>query len=377
MINNKNFLECLKNNKIEFYTGVPDSLLKSFLGYIKDNIFSPMHITAVNEGNAVGLAIGSYLASGKMPLVYLQNSGLGNAINPLLSIADNSVYAIPMILLVGWRGQPNTIDEPQHFKQGMVTTKLLESIQIPYSIINNTLSEKEVIELINKACIESFRHKHPFVILVEEDTFEAYNSIDEYSHNNLISREEALETCLNSLGDKDIIVSTTGKLSRELYEIRENKKLGHSNDFLTVGGMGHANQIALGIAINKPDKNIYCFDGDGALLMHMGSMCLNGTLKLKNYKHILFNNKVHDSVGGQYTSAPNINFKNLAKTSGYGFCKRTNNKNDIIKYFNIIKNNKSSSFLEILVNKGSRKDLSRPKSTPKENKEAFIKKINE
>lgn len=375
MLNSEFFLNCLIKNKINFFTGVPDSLLKNFVDLVNDNIPSPKHITSPNEGSSIGLAIGNYLSTGMLSLVYLQNSGLGNAVNPLLSLADKNVYGIPMILLIGWRGKPGIKDEPQHFKQGLVTIDMLNSMQIPYSIINKEFSNLETENLIKKVCDESLKTQHPYVILVEENTFEKYVSLKLNSTDNFISREEALETCLKSIKDQSIIISTTGKLSRELYELREMKKLSHSNDFLTVGGMGHANQIALGIAINKPNKIVYCFDGDGALLMHMGTMALNGNLKLPNFKHILFNNRIHESVGGQCTSAPETNFTNLSKIFGYKYSKRINKKIEIEKNIKKLTLNGCISFLEILINDKSRKELSRPKSSPKENKNAFMKHL--
>ena len=366
----------MKKNSIEFFTGVPDSLLKDFLCYVNHNISYPNHIPAANEGNAVGLAIGYYLATKKIPLIYLQNSGLGNTINPLLSLADNSVYAIPMILLIGWRGKPGVKDEPQHIVQGELTKDILETINIPYLVINKDCTNQDLNKIFEKASQEAISNNHPFALLVEKGSFQSYEPSNIYSIDNLMTREQALEICLNNINNDDIVVSTTGMLSRELFELRERKRMGHSNDFLTVGGMGHANQIALGIALQKPNKNIYCFDGDGALLMHMGSMALNGLLKLKNYKHVLFNNKVHDSVGGQPTTGQDICFKDLAKITGYQFQAKTVNSKEIIQVLNEIKNNQKSSFVEILIRKGSRKNLSRPQLTPKENKTALMKNFH-
>ena len=377
MISNKDFLKILQKNSIKFFTGVPDSLLKEFLGYLNENISYPNHITAANEGNAIALAIGSFLATGNIPLVYLQNSGLGNTINPLLSLADNSVYGIPMLLLIGWRGKPGVKDEPQHYMQGLTTERILEAIKIPYFTINSKFSKEDMSNIVRSATNKAISAQQPFAILVEKDTFEDFQSKTEDHPNHLISREEALEICLEKLTKKDIIVSTTGMLSRELYELREKKFQGHSNDFLTVGGMGHANQIALGIALNKPERNIYCFDGDGAILMHMGSIALNGSLKLKNYKHILFNNNVHDSVGGQATSSQDFSFSELAKIAGYKFTSKTSLRNEILELMDEIRNNQESSFIEISIRKGARKNLSRPKSSPRENKNDFIKQINE
>ncbi len=372
MINNKNLLRIMQKNSIEFFTGVPDSLLKDFLGYVNDNISYPNHIIAANEGNAIGLAIGNYLATKKLSLVYLQNSGLGNTINPLLSLADNCVYGIPMILMIGWRGKPGVKDEPQHFVQGLLTKEILEIMKIPYLIINKDSSEQDLQKIIEKASKDALLNNHPFALLVEKGSFQSYTFLNKISDKKLMTREEALEICIESINNEDIVVSTTGMLSRELFEIREKKNMGHSNDFLTIGGMGHANQIALGIALKKPNKNIYCFDGDGALLMHMGSMALNGSLKLKNYKHILFNNNVHDSVGGQPTPSKEISFKDIAKITGYEFQEKASDKSKLIKVLNEININKKSSFLEILIKKGARKNLSRPQSTPKKNKEDLM-----
>ena len=377
MINNKNLLRIMKKNSIEFFTGVPDSLLKDFLGYVNDNITYPNHIIAANEGNAIGLAIGNYLATKKLTLVYLQNSGLGNIINPLLSLADNYVYGIPMILMIGWRGKPGLKDEPQHIVQGRLTKEILEIIKIPYFIINKDCSDKDLQKMIEQASKESLINKHPFALLVEKGSFQSYTFLNDISTETLMTREQALEICIDNINHEDIVVSSTGMLSRELFELRSKKSMGHSNDFLTVGGMGHANQIALGIALKKPNRNIYCFDGDGALLMHMGSMAVNGFLKLKNYKHILFNNKVHDSVGGQPTSGQDICFKDLAKVTGYEFQAKSSDRDEIIEVLNEIKMNKKSSFIEIIIKKGARKDLSRPKSTPEENKKALMNNIYE
>ena len=232
-------------------------------------------------------------------------------------------------------------------------------------------------KIIEQASKESLINKHPFALLVEKGSFQSYTFLNDVSTETLMTREQALEICIDNINTEDIVVSSTGMLSRELFELRAKKSMGHSNDFLTVGGMGHANQIALGIALKKPNRNIYCFDGDGALLMHMGSMAVNGFLKLKNYKHILFNNKVHDSVGGQPTSGQDICFKDLAKVTGYEFQAKSSDRDEIIEVLNEIKMNKKSSFIEIIIKKGARKDLSRPKSTPEENKKALMNNIYE
>ena len=264
MINTQKFYESLSQNGVDFYTGVPDSLLKDICSYISDNAPKERHVISANEGGAVALATGYYLATSKLPLVYMQNSGFGNTINPLLSLADPKVYSIPMLLVIGWRGEPGVKDEPQHVKQGEVSETLLKTLDIPYVIIyNQTLGIDKIIENSVKHAISN---NTPFAILVKKGTFEPYSLKTKLKTNFDLNREEAIIKSTELLSDSDIIVATTGKTSRELFEFRSRNNQGHHRDFLTVGGMGHANQIALGIALAKPNKTVYCFDGDGAVV---------------------------------------------------------------------------------------------------------------
>lgn len=377
MIDVKYFLNKIKQNGTNFFTGVPDSLLKNICAYITDEAVGFEHITAANEGNAVGLAIGSYLATGNIPLVYMQNSGLGNAVNPILSLADKEVYSIPMLLMIGWRGQPGVKDEPQHIKQGRVTESLLQSMEIPYSILSQNISNDQVDDIVSEAYSSAIKNNSPYVFLVEKNSFSEYILEDNYIYKYSLNREEALEQVINCLNDNDIVVSTTGVLSRELYEYRDKCNMGHGRDFLTVGGMGHANQIALGIAISKPDRNVICLDGDGALLMHMGSLALNASVNIPNYKHIVFNNRVHDSVGGQPTASPDIDIRELGKVLGYNYVYSASKKNDIVVSVNKLLANNANGLLEIKVNKGVRPDLTRPATSPVQNKIEFIKFLND
>jgi phosphonopyruvate decarboxylase len=377
MIDVKYFIDRIREKKTNFFTGVPDSLLKNVCAYITDNTSDKEHIIAANEGNAAALAIGYHLATGEVPLVYMQNSGLGNIVNPILSLADKEVYSIPMILMIGWRGQPGIKDEPQHIKQGRVTESLLKSMEIPYSIISSSTNNSQALDMLNKAYASCESSKSPYALLVEKDSFSDYELTDNYSYENELTREDALKIIVDCLDKNDIVVSTTGVLSRELYEYRDYCDSGHGRDFLTVGGMGHANQIALGIAINKPERKVICLDGDGAMLMHMGSLALNASLKLQNYKHIIFNNKVHDSVGGQPIASTDINISNLADVLGYQSFNSVSCKKDIINEMEVLLNNNKCGLLEIVVNKGVRSDLSRPTSTPVENKIDFEQFLNE
>jgi phosphonopyruvate decarboxylase len=370
MINTQKFYESLKQNGIDFYTGVPDSLLKDICSYISDNAPADRHIIAANEGGAIALAMGHYLSTSKTPLVYMQNSGFGNTINPLLSLADSKVYSIPMLLIIGWRGEPGVKDEPQHVKQGEVSETLLKTLEIPYTVISNKT------ENVGKVILDATKHaeenNEPYAILVRKGSFEPYSLKTKIKTNFDLNREEAIIKSAELLSDSDIIVATTGKTSRELFEFRARNSQGHHRDFLTVGGMGHANQIALGISLAKPDKTVYCFDGDGAALMHTGSLGIIGDLNLKNFKHIIFNNGAHDSVGGQPTIGFDISFENIAKSFNYKKVFKIEKLKDFNGIFLDFKEAKGPCLLEILVNKGARKDLGRPTLSPKENKQSFM-----
>ena len=369
MINTEKFYESLNQNGIDFYTGVPDSLLKDICSYISDNATADRHIITANEGGAIALAMGHYLATSKIPLVYMQNSGFGNTINPLLSLADSKVYGIPMLLVIGWRGEPGVKDEPQHVKQGEVSETLLKTLEIPYVVISD--KTENIDKVISDAAKHTEENNEPYAILVRKGTFEPYSLKTKTKTNFDLNREEAIIKTTELMSDSDIIVATTGKTSRELFEHRARNNQGHHRDFLTVGGMGHANQIALGIAIAKPNKTVYCFDGDGAALMHTGSLGIIGDLNLDNYKHIIFNNGAHDSVGGQPTIGFDINFRKIADGFNYKETFQIKTLNEFDKVFESFQNSSGPSLLEILVNKGARKNLGRPTISPKENKANF------
>lgn len=372
MIDCKKFYNCLIKNKIGFFAGVPDSMLKDFCSYVTDNTAGKNNIIAANEGNAIALATGYYLATGKYAMVYMQNSGLGNAINPLTSLADREIYSIPMILLIGWRAEPGVKDELQHVRMGKSILKILDSIKIPYKILDDDFQA-----IIKDAKKYVDQKKCPYAIVVKKNIFDEYKSKDEIKNNYELNREQALKIILSLLNEKDITVSTTGYTSRELFELREFNKQGHEKDFLTVGSMGHSSSIALGIALEKPNRNVYCFDGDGALIMHMGALSVIGQLKPKNFKHIVFNNFAHDSVGGQPTASSNIDIPAIAKANGYVDAFSAETKDEIIDKFNQIKNMNGPVLLEIKVNKGARKGLGRPTRTSIENKEDFMEFIHD
>ncbi len=364
------FFRLLQQQQITFYAGVPDSLLKDICAYITDHTFPEHNIIAANEGNAVALAAGYHLATGKVGMVYLQNSGLGNCVNPLTSLTDPEVYSIPLLLLVGWRGEPGKKDEPQHQKMGRIMLDTIKSLEIPYSVLPTTLAETEIV--VAEAVRYAVSTSSPYALVVQRGTFEPYELQKKAQTSFPLNREQAIRTIVPLLGLDDIIVSTTGKTSRELFELRKELQQGHSRDFLTVGSMGHASSIALSIALQKPERVVYCFDGDGAAIMHMGALATVGKLKPRNFRHIIFNNFAHDSVGGQPTAADTINLPAIAKANGYRAVFSAETTDEIKACMAEMNLQGGSVLLEIRCNKGARENLGRPTRTPRENKQDFI-----
>jgi len=365
------FFKKLTSHGVEFFTGVPDSLLKEFCLCIDDSIVGDKHIIAANEGNAVALAAGYYLAQKSIPLVYMQNSGLGNAINPLLSLCDSDVYSIPLLVLVGWRGEPGVKDEPQHIKQGKVQLELLKALDIPYKIISQN-DNQFAMQISNGVEIAKTENR-PVVFLIKKGTFEKYTTEIEKSPIQCMKREEALEIILRNLDDNAIVVSTTGKTSREIFEIREKNGQSHEQDFLTVGSMGHCSAIALGIALAKPLRQVVCIDGDGAMLMHLGSLTSIAILKPKNFRHILMNNEVHESVGGQKTAAKELDMTAIVNSLGSSKIFNAETPADLEQKFIDFVSCPGPSFLEVKIQSGSRENLGRPTIKPVDNKENFMK----
>lgn len=370
MITPKLFIDTLASENINFFAGVPDSLLKNICAYITDNLPKDHNIIAANEGGAMGIAAGYYLATGNIPCVYMQNSGEGNIINPLASLTDKDVYNIPVLLLIGWRGRPGVHDEPQHVKQGKVTTGLLNVMGIDFTVLSK--EEDKAIAQINKAVAFMQATKQCYALVIEKDTFDTYTLQNNVESCLTLAREDAIETVVSYLNDDAVVVSTTGMISRELFEIRERNNQDHAHDFLTVGSMGHASQIALGIALQQPNRSVYCFDGDGASIMHMGNMAITAQMQPMNYKHIIFNNGAHDSVGGQPTVGLNIDIPRIARAVGYKHTYSVSTKDDLVQILSEIKNTSELTLLEIKVKKGNRKDLGRPTTTPIQNKEALM-----
>lgn len=372
MIAPQAFIEKLRAGGVEFFAGVPDSLLKNLCAYITDNIARTNNIIAANEGNAVGLAAGYHLATGKVGCVYMQNSGEGNIVNPLLSLVDKEVYNIPLLLIIGWRGEPGVHDEPQHIKQGKVTLSLLEAMGVPYAVLDENWEQQvsEALQAIHET-------NGVYALIVRKGIFEDYKLQNQVQQEWSLAREEAIQTVIDKLREDDMIVSTTGMISRELFEYREAKGQGHAHDFLTVGSMGHASQIALGIALQKPERRVFVFDGDGALLMHMGGMAIIGDYCPKNLIHIIFNNGAHDSVGGQPTVGQKIDIEAIARAVGYADVISVDSQESLMFAMNHVNNAiiEGTALINVNVHKGNRKDLGRPTTTPIQNKEALMKEL--
>lgn len=368
MIDPKHFTEILKKSGVDFFTGVPDSLMKGFCSYIDNKSY---HVSSTSEGSAIGLAIGYHLATGKIPLVYLQNSGIGNIVNPIISLVNKKVFKIPLLLLIGWRGETknrklSVKDEPQHNYQGFITEKLLKLMQVKHKIISSNSNYSLIIKkLINI----SKKNSAPVALLVRKNTFSNFK-VKKIEKINCLSRKEILKIILENI-KKPNIISTTGTLSRELLEFSEqNKKI---NNFYCVGGMGHATTIASGIALHKRRKKIICLDGDGSALMHLGSQVINKNVN--NILHVLINNGVHDSVGAQKTAGEDIKFYRVAKELGYKKTYLCKSPKDIIKAVKFFKKSNKSVFIEVLSKPGFSNNLPRPKEKLTYYKQNFMKNL--
>ena len=370
MIRPSYFYDLLIKNGTDFFAGVPDSLLKNFCAYVTDNAPSEKHIISANEGSATALACGYHMATGKIPMIYMQNSGEGNMVNPMLSLADRDVYSIPMLIVIGWRGEPGVHDEPQHVKQGKVTCDLLDAMKIPYEVLSE--NEAELPGQFEKAYKYIKENNAQYAFVIRKNTFDEYKLVNNIPVEGKMSREEAIEKIMLSADDKTAFVSTTGMASRELYELRDKHNQAHDRDFLTVGGMGHCSQIALAIAMNKADRQVYCIDGDGASIMQMGGMATIGTRNPSNMVHFVMNNGAHDSVGGQPTVGRQIDLCAIAVGCGYENVVKVETPEELDAVLHDDETKAKLTFVEVLVTKGARKDLGRPKSTPVQNKEALM-----
>ncbi|HUP57127.1 MAG TPA: phosphonopyruvate decarboxylase [Bdellovibrionota bacterium] len=371
------FFRDLSESGFSFFTGVPDSLLKDFCAFLGERVPSANHVIAANEGAAVAMAAGYHLATGSLPVVYLQNSGLGNAINPLLTLADPEVYAIPILFLVGWRGEPGLAprDEPQHAKQGRTMLKTLEAMELEYDIVDAASDCREIFRSAAASMRESGRSRF---LVVRKGTFAPYVPTAPASGGKYdLSREDAIRLVLDTLAPEDLVVSATGMISRELYVLREKSGIGHRNDFLSIGSMGHCSQIALGLARELPSRRVYCLDGDGSVIMHMGSLAVAGSEAGANFRHVILNNGAHDSVGGQPTAGFRIDFCAIAKACGYRSSELASTREEAERAARRLAAAPGPSLLELRVKKGAREDLGRPDLSPIESKIVFMKGLRD
>ncbi len=364
--------DLLRQNGFDFFTGVPDSLLKDFCAYVSDNAPDDDHVIAANEGNAVALAMGHYLGSAKPAVVYMQNSGIGNAVNPLLSLADREVYSVPMLMVIGWRGEPGVKDEPQHVKQGRRMTELLDAMEVPWFVL--PAEAEDATTVLAEACRTMKEAAAPVALLVRKNTFARYELRKKSATNYPMNREAAIQCVLERLGDEDVVVSTTGKASREVYEYRQAKGTA-GNDFLTVGGMGHTASIAMGLARAQPARRVVCLDGDGSLIMHMGAMGIISRQGSDNLLHIVINNGAHDSVGGQPTVGYEIDVPAIARACGYREAVSVTDEEELARELQRLLGLRGPALLQVVVNKGARPELGRPKSTPIENRDALMQSL--
>jgi phosphonopyruvate decarboxylase len=370
----KLFYDALVARGIDFFAGVPDSLLKDFCAYVTDHTDPSANVITANEGSAIGLVAGRYLATGKPGLVYMQNSGLGNTVNPLTSLADPQVYGIPMLLLIGWRGEPGKKDEPQHVKMGAVMLDVLSAIDVEHAILPEEAEEATAV--LERAMARLKETSAPFALVVRKGTFAKYKlSGGGGGREYPLTREEAIAAFVETVPERTPVVSTTGMPSRELFELREARGETHETDFLTVGSMGHSSQIALGVATSHPERDVYCLDGDGAALMHLGGLGIIGTSGRSNYKHIVLNNGAHDSVGGQPTVGFRVDLCAVAKACGYREAWRAETREELLEGMERLRQSQGPALLEVRVRKGNRPDLGRPTMTPQDLKRAFMRAL--
>lgn len=359
----------------DFYTGVPDSQLRALCDYLMDTygIDPEHHMIAANEGNCTAIAAGYHLATGKIPVVYMQNSGEGNVINPVASLLSREVYGIPVIFIIGWRGEPGVHDEPQHVYQGMVTARLLDDMDISHFTVGSETTESKLIDKVNE--FRGELSKGNSVAFIIRKGALSYEHKTDYKNENDLNREDVIRHIINT-AEEDIVVSTTGKISRELFELRTANGQSHNHDFLTVGSMGHSSSIALGIAINKPSATIWCIDGDGAVLMHMGALALLGANAPANLIHIVINNGAHETVGGMPTANGKISIAAVASACGYPYAVCVDTYQRLDEELKNARTRQALSMIEVKCSLGARNNLGRPTTSARKNKESFMNFLN-
>ena len=368
------FYDALITRKVSFFAGVPDSLLKDICAYITANAPVERHVITANEGSAISLASGHYFATGAVPLVYLQNSGLGNIVNPVTSLADPDVYQVPMLVMIGWRGEPGKKDEPQHMKMGRCTTPLLDAIEVPHRVIPS--DPDAVAGVLDEAIELATSRKGPVALVVPKGTFDTFKLSGDETSPYPLSRERAIEVFCDHVPSDAVTVGATGKPSRELFFARRRKEQPQDADFLTVGAMGHCSQIALGIAMEQPERPTVCLDGDGSVIMHMGGLATIGARKPSNYFHVILNNAAHDSVGGQPTVGFDIDFRAIAEGCGYRKTWLATTEDELSAMLPDFFGAQGPVLLEIRIKTGARADLKRPDTTTQQRTVSFMKTLS-
>ena len=373
----QHLLSACRDAGIDFFTGVPDSQLKGLCDtlFATFGVESKEHIVAANEGNAIALCAGHYLATGRPGLCYMQNSGLGNAVNPIASLMDQQVYGLPCLLVVGWRGEPGVHDEPQHVKQGQITLSQLELLDVPCMVLDKAMSDADFDAAFANLRVHLDAGRTA-AIVVKKGALSC-SLKPRYGNSRTLAREEAAAHILRASDEGDVFVSTTGKLSRELFELREAAGQGHEKDFLTVGSMGHASMIALGIALEKPERRVWCLDGDGAALMHLGAMAVLGRKKPANLLHVVINNAAHETVGGIPGCEGTLDLSAMAKAMGYPHTFRAEDDDSLDAALSAAKACGELALIEVMCAVGARADLGRPTTTPRENRDALMKYLQD
>lgn len=355
MVNQEQLFKSLENNGIGFFTGVPDSLLNDFCLYLCSHFGNDRHIMAANEGNAIAIAAGHYMATGKISVVYMQNSGIGNATNPLLSLAHETVYGIPMILVIGWRGDPAVKDHAQHKKQGELTPVLMKDMDIPYEILDD---DDTVIGKFKWAADKARKILAPVALIAKKGILAQKEKHQEYPESTLMNREEAISAVIDVFGSEAVYLATTGRATRELHEQLKIKGIDNGHEFLNVGSMGHVSSVALGMAIAQPNKKIVVLDGDAAAVMHMGSLATIGRYQPKNLIHIVLNNGVNESVGGQPSAGQVIDLTDIARSCGYLTTdKSVEYKHELMQSVRILSQGEKPCFIDVHVRQGIRREI--------------------
>lgn len=377
MVDQEKIVKKIQSEGVEFITGVPDTLLNDFCVYVEKNWPKDKHVIAANEGNSIGLAAGYHLSTNTVPVVYMQNSGLGNTINPIVSLTHKDVYGIPLVLLVGWRGNPEVKDHAQHKKQGELTPVLMDDMDIPYKIL-----EDDTQDTMNKFewAIKTAKETNNAVGLIVKkgvlEKGEKEGFPDDLNYH--LTREQAIDHIVGSLPEDTVYVAATGRATRELYEVRNNRGESKENDFLNVGAMGHTSSIALGIAIAKPEKLVVCLEGDSSAIMHLGALPTEGMVYPPNFLHVILNNGVHESVGGQESAGFNINLTEIAKNSGLlTVANSVKTKDEISNALKELLGKNKPALLDIHIKKGIRKDCPPLKFNHKEQKDSLMRKITQ